>query len=88
MSVEETRCVFVTVKAHTRYGSLASVVGDGNADKEVCMFAKLSEELLDLTVREKGYRHALYASTAPGAGGGSSCTGSSSSLTCCKLSSS
>ncbi len=52
------------------------------------MFAKLSEELLDLTVREKGYRHALYASTAPGAGGGSSCTGSSSSLTCCKLSSS
>jgi hypothetical protein len=48
------------------------------------MFTELSEELLDLSVEEKGYRHALYASTAPGAG--SSCSGSSSSLTCCKLS--
>ena len=25
------------------------------------MFAQLTEELLDLTVEEKGYRHALYA---------------------------
>jgi hypothetical protein len=49
------------------------------------MFTELSDELLDLVVEEKGYRHALYASTDPG-GGGSSCSGSSSSLTCCKLS--
>jgi hypothetical protein len=46
------------------------------------MFTELSEELLDLAVEEKGYRHALYASTVPGAG--SSCN-SSSSLTCCKI---
>ena len=53
--------------------------------KEVPMFTELSEELLDLAVQEKGYRNALYAKTiAPG--GSSSCTGSSSSLTCCKLS--
>jgi hypothetical protein len=49
------------------------------------MFTELSEELLDLDVTEKGYRHALYASGDPG-GGSSSSTGSSSSLTCCKLS--
>jgi hypothetical protein len=46
------------------------------------MFAKLTEELLDLVVREKGYRLALYAAR-------SSCdacsSNSSSSLTCCKL---
>jgi len=48
------------------------------------MFTELSEELLDLAVSEKGYRHALYAATTnPGS---SSSTGSSSSLTCCKLS--
>ena len=46
------------------------------------MFTELTEELLDLAVQEKGYRHALFASTNPG---GSSCSGSSSSLTCCKL---
>jgi hypothetical protein len=49
------------------------------------MFTELSEELLDLAVHEQGYRHALYASHGPGAGSSSS-TGSSSSLTCCKLS--
>ncbi len=48
------------------------------------MFAELTDELLDLTVRETGYRNALYART--GEPGSSSCTGSSSSLTCCKLS--
>ena len=48
------------------------------------MFTELSEELLDLAVHEKGYRNALYANTEPG--GSSSSTGSSSSLTCCKLS--
>ena len=47
------------------------------------MFTELSEELLDLAVHEQGYRNALYAKGDPG--GGSSCTGSSSSLTCCKL---
>ena len=47
------------------------------------MFTELSEELLDLAVNEKGYRHALYARL--GDPGSCSCTGSSS-LTCCKLS--
>jgi hypothetical protein len=46
------------------------------------MFSELSDDLLDLSVQEKGYRNALYASTQPP---GSSCSGSSSSLTCCKL---
>jgi hypothetical protein len=48
------------------------------------MFTELSEELLDLAVHEQGYRNALYAKGDPGSGC-SSCTGSSSSLTCCKL---
>jgi hypothetical protein len=47
------------------------------------MFTELSEELLDLVVHERGYRNALYAKT--GDPGSSSSTGSSSSLTCCKL---
>lgn len=47
------------------------------------MFKELTEELLDLAVHEKGYRSALYAmNDDPGS---SSSTGSSSSLTCCKL---
>jgi hypothetical protein len=46
------------------------------------MFTELTEELLDLGVEEKGYRLALYAQTQ---NPGCSCTGSSSSLTCCKL---
>ena len=49
------------------------------------MFTELSEELLDLAVREQGYRNALYARNID-PGGSSCCTGSSSSLTCCKLS--
>jgi hypothetical protein len=48
------------------------------------MFTELTDELLDLSAHEKGYRHALYAQTQPP--GSSSCSGSSSSLTCCKLS--
>ena len=52
--------------------------------KEAEMFTELSEELLDLTVHESGYRNALYAKV--GDPGGCSCsTGSSSSLTCCKF---
>ena len=47
------------------------------------MFSEPTEELLDLIVHERGYRNALYANTDPG--GSSSSTGSSSSLTCCKL---
>jgi hypothetical protein len=46
------------------------------------MFTELTEELLDLGVRETGYRHALYAQKVDP---GCSCSGSSSSLTCCKL---
>ena len=46
------------------------------------MFTELKEELLDLRVSEKGYRHALYANNVDP---GCSCSGSSSSLTCCKL---
>jgi hypothetical protein len=46
------------------------------------MFTKLTKELLDLVVHEKGYRLALYASNA---GDGGSSSNSSSSLTCCKL---
>jgi hypothetical protein len=46
------------------------------------MFTELSEELLDLAVHEQGYRNALYAVNGDP---GSSCSGSSSSLTCCKL---
>ena len=41
------------------------------------MFTKLTAELLDLVVHEKGYRLALYAAT--GNDGGSSSVGSS----CC-----
>jgi hypothetical protein len=47
------------------------------------MFTELSEELLDLTAHEQGFRNALYARMGDP---GSSCScGSSSSLTCCKL---
>jgi len=47
------------------------------------MFTELTDELLDLSVHESGYRNALYAQTQ---NPGCSCSGSSSSLTCCKLS--
>lgn len=46
------------------------------------MFTKLTEELLDLEVEESGYRNAMYAVTSDP---GCTCSGSSSSLTCCKL---
>ena len=49
------------------------VVHDDNNQKEVAMFTKLTAELLDLVVHEKGYRLALYASNA--GDGGSSCVG-------------
>ena len=50
------------------------------------MFKALTEELLDLTVSEKGYRNALYALNATPEGCcGCSSTGSSSLLTCCQL---
>jgi hypothetical protein len=47
------------------------------------VFTELTDDLLDLAVEEKGYRHALYAQTV---NPGCTCSGSSSSLTCCKLS--
>ncbi len=47
------------------------------------MFKQLTDELFELIVHEKGYRNALYAANGDP---GSSCSGSSSSLTCCKLS--
>jgi hypothetical protein len=50
------------------------------------VFSELTAELLDLSVEEKGYRHALFASSD---GGGAGCSGSScalsSSLSCCRL---
>jgi hypothetical protein len=51
------------------------------------METELTDELLDLEVEERGYRNALYAVnvTPDGGEGCSSSTGSSSSLTCCKL---
>jgi hypothetical protein len=52
--------------------------------EEVHVFTQLTDDLLDLVVHEKGYRHALYAAKDSGGGGGS-CTGSSSSLTTCKI---
>ena len=39
-----------------------TVASDDNNSKEVAMFTKLTAELLDLVVHEKGYRLALYAS--------------------------
>jgi hypothetical protein len=49
------------------------VASDDNRPKEVTMFTRLTAELLDLVVQEKGYRLALYA--ANGSDGGSSCVG-------------
>jgi hypothetical protein len=43
------------------------------------MFTKLTAELLDLVVQEKGYRLALYASNS-GDGG---CSGAGSCCCCC-----
>jgi hypothetical protein len=38
------------------------------------MFKELTEELLDLTVAEKGYRNAFYASVNPGGACSACCT--------------
>jgi hypothetical protein len=38
-----------------------TVASDDNKPKEVVVFTKLTAELLDLVVHEKGYRLALYA---------------------------
>jgi hypothetical protein len=57
-----------------------NVVVDDNGSKEVAMFTKLTAELLDLVVDEKGYRLALYAKA--GSDGGCSCVGCC--CCCCK----
>jgi hypothetical protein len=59
--------------ARTGRGSEGTVVSDDNDPKEVAMFTKLTAELLDLVVHEKGYRLALFA--ANNGDGGSSCVG-------------
>ena len=46
------------------------------------MFKELTEELLDLTVVEKGYRNALYAANDAG-GGGPRCSSSTSTCELC-----
>jgi hypothetical protein len=46
---------------------------NGNYDRRYPVFTKLTPELLDLVVHEKGYRLALYAST--GSDGACSCIG-------------
>jgi hypothetical protein len=38
------------------------------------MFKELTEELLDLTVEEKGFRNALYAAANPGGACSACCT--------------
>jgi hypothetical protein len=50
-----------------------TVASDDNKAKEVAMFTKLTAELLDLVVDEKGYRLALYAKVA--GDGACSCVG-------------
>jgi hypothetical protein len=48
------------------------------------MFQELTDELLELTMTEKGYRAAMYGSMDDGGGSsGGSCTCSSSLTTCC-----
>jgi hypothetical protein len=44
------------------------------------MFTELTEELLDLTITEKGYGRALYA--ANDEGGGGTCSGICSVVVC------
>lgn len=43
-------------------------------EEVIPMFKELTEELLDLRTREKGYRNALYASWAVDAGCTTTCT--------------
>jgi hypothetical protein len=63
----------------SRHSAAATVVSDDNT-KEVAVFTKLTAELLDLVVDEKGYRLALYAKT--GSDGACSCVGCC--CCCCK----
>jgi nitroimidazol reductase NimA-like FMN-containing flavoprotein (pyridoxamine 5'-phosphate oxidase superfamily) len=72
-AVEPKRCSSVTVAARTGHAFEGMVASDDNRPKEVTMFTRLTAELLDLVVQEKGYRLALYA--ANGSDGGSSCVG-------------
>ena len=60
---------------------MARVACDDNYGREVTMFAKLSEELLDLVVEEKGYHLALYAQT----GSDGSCSSVGCCCCCCKF---
>ena len=48
------------------------------------MFHELTDELLELTVTEKGYRAAVYGNVVGSDGCSGSCS-CSSSLTCCCL---
>lgn len=47
------------------------------------MFQELTDELLELTMTEKGYRAAVYGVKDGGGGSCGSCTCSSSLTTCC-----
>ena len=49
------------------------------------MFKELTEELLDLTVVERGYRNALYASNDAGGTGRTLCTTASTTELCFSL---
>jgi hypothetical protein len=62
------------------HSSAATVVCYDNIAKEIAVFTKLTAELLDLVVDEKGYRLALYAKV--GSDGACSCVGCC--CCCCK----
>lgn len=47
------------------------------------MFKELTDELLELTMTEKGYRAAVYGAFDDGCSSGGSSTCSSSLTTCC-----
>jgi hypothetical protein len=47
------------------------------------MFQELTDELLELTMTEKGYRAAVYGVNEGSDGCSGSCTASSSLTTCC-----
>ena len=48
------------------------------------MFQELTDELLELTMTEKGYRAAVYGVVIGSAASSGSGTGSSSLTTCCR----
>ena len=48
------------------------------------VFEELTQELLDLTATEKGYRCAMYAAVE-GEQGCSSCSGCSTTILCCSI---